>query len=116
MRISHEGKTPPHNVNTKRHEAFLRDLLVNLKDVEKEARIFFPKVAKENVITVLAINTGDVDTLVNWVCSARKHDIPLDNVLVFAGDPSAAAAAESLGLFSMNHKAFGKLPDSHAKQ
>lgn len=116
MRISHEGKTPPHNVNTRRHEVFLRDLFDNLKDVEKQARVLFPKVAKENVITVLAVNTGDVDTLVNWVCSARKHDIALDNVLVFAGDATTKAAAESLGLFSMTHKAFGKLPDSHANQ
>lgn len=29
---------------------------------------------------------GDVDMLLNFLCSAHEHNIPLDNLVVFGGD------------------------------
>lgn len=34
----------------------------------------------------MALNEGDADMLVNFVCSARAAGIPLDHTVVFAAD------------------------------
>ena len=116
-RIAKEGSSPPLPVNRHKHEKFLLDLLTHLPDLEKEAKTFFEKVvdAKKRVM-VMALNEGDIDMLVNFVCSAKHANIPIDNLVVIGADQSVVDVATSLNLHSFSHKAFGHLPSVHATQ
>ena len=116
-RIPHEGKTPPIKSNTDRHEAFLRILLDNIEDLEATAAPILRRAAgTSNVVIAMALNHGDLDTLVNFVCSATKHGVDISNIVVFGTDQLVVNVAKSLGLHSFTHKAFGDLPKKHAEQ
>lgn len=116
-RIPHEGKTPPIKSNTDRHEAFLRALLNNLEDLETVAEPILRRAANNNnVVVAMATNHGDLDTLVNFVCSAKKHNMDTSNIVVFGTDDVVVNVAKALGLHSLTHAAFGKLPKEHAEQ
>lgn len=87
-RIEKEGSRPPIPINREKHDAFLLALLENYADVERAASELLKKVAggKDKRVLVMALNEGDTDLLVNFVCSARAANIPLDNAVVFAAD------------------------------
>jgi hypothetical protein len=165
-RITKEGSYPPLPVNRNKHELFLRELLNNLPDLEKEAKKVLSAAADEKKrVLIMALNQvsglllllprasciqrarcrrgrqarrgaappvrhssregeddssvscvlmlilllalcmtltasvgfcqyiprgslaqGDVDMLLNFLCSAHEHNIPLDNLVVFGGD------------------------------
>lgn len=116
-RIKLEGSTPPMSINRGKHEKFLKTLYNNLEDLEKKAKSFFESVADEkNRVMIMALNEGDTDMLVNFICSAKQAQIPLDNLVVIGADQSVVDVATSLGLHSFSHPAFGELPSEHAKQ
>jgi len=116
-RIFHEGSYPPATYNTRKHEAFLLELFTNLPSLEKEAESFFSRVAdSKKRVMVMALNEGDIDMLLNFVCSADQAGISLSNLVVIGADQSVVEVAKSLKLHSFSHPAFGTLPSEHAKQ
>jgi len=116
-RIPHEGKTPPITFNTQKHERFLNTLLSHTKDLEKTAKPILHQAAdKDKNIIAMALNQGDLDMLVNFVCSAKKHDMDISPIVVFGGDEVVVNVARALGLHAFTHKAFGNLPKEHAVQ
>jgi hypothetical protein len=36
-------------------------------------------------VTAMVVNEGEIDLYLNFACSCRLHDIPMKNVIVFAG-------------------------------
>jgi hypothetical protein len=116
-RVAHEGSNPPAMYNTRKHEAFLLELFTNLPSLEKEAESFFSRVAdSKKRVMVMALNEGDIDMLVNFVCSADQAGVSLSNLVVIGADQSVVDVATSLKLHSFSHPAFGTLPSEHAKQ
>lgn len=71
--------------------------------------------AKQKPIVVLAVNSGVLDLVLNFLCSARRSNINLDTLLVFAGDPKVVTTMNSVGVASFHHEALGKFPDKAAK-
>ena len=115
-RIAHEGSHPPKIHNIRKHEAFLLELFSNLPSLEQEAGAFFSRVADtKNRVAVMALNEGDVDLLVNFVCSANQAGISLSNLVVIGADQSVVDVATSLKLNSFSHPAFGALPSEHSE-
>jgi hypothetical protein len=43
-------------------------------------------------VMVMALNSADTDMLVNFVCSARAANIPLDSTIVFGADQVGVCA------------------------
>jgi hypothetical protein len=115
-RIPHEGKTPPIQVNTNKHERFVRTLIHHMGPLEAAARPLLAQAAKDNFIIAMAVTQGDLDTLINFACSIRRRGIEVTNVVVFSGDEVVQNVARALGFYSLYHPAFGDLPKPHAVQ
>lgn len=82
-RIEKEGTYPPLPSNMRKHEEFLFALYKNLADLEKEAGEFLKKAADaDKRVMIMALNEGDIDMLMNFVCSAKLAKIPLNNLIV----------------------------------
>lgn len=69
-------------LNTKLHP-----LLASLLSIEAELVAMLERrgIERGDDITVLVTNEGEVDLLLNFVCSCRHHHISLNNIVVFAG-------------------------------
>jgi len=105
-------------INRGKHEGFLMELFNNLPQLEKDADALLHKASqgKKRGVLVMCMNQGDVDLLLNFLCSARDANIDLTNLVVFGADEKVADIAKALGIHAFSHKAFGKLPTEHAKQ
>lgn len=115
-RIANEGSAPPSMRNIRKHEAFLLELFSNLPSLEQEAEAFFSRVADtKKRVMVMALNEGDIDLLVNFVCSAKQAGVSLSNLVVIGADQSVVDVATSLKLHSFSHPAFGTLPSEHSE-
>lgn len=118
-RITKEGTTPPIPVNRKKHEKFLLDLFNNLPSLEKDAEAILRQASKgkdDKRVMIMCMNQGDVDMLLNFLCSARDAHVDISNLVVFGADEKVAQIAKSLGILAFSHPAFGTLPTDHAKQ
>ena len=80
---------------------------------------YFVKNAKnakkhKNTIIVMCLNAGMIDLALNFVCSCRKSDIDISNLIVFASDKATHETLTEFGLQSFWHEGFGKLPSNAA--
>jgi hypothetical protein len=85
-RNSEISKPPDLNARAKQ-ERFLKTLLMHLESLEAEAKSIMTEAADENNrVIIMAFNQGATDLFLNFLCSARRAGIPVNNVVVFAGD------------------------------
>ena len=59
-----------------------------------------------DTLVIMVVNAGELDLFLNLACSARKHGIPLDNFVVFAGGDSIIPTIESTGALGLYHRGF----------
>jgi len=73
---------------------------------------------KDGVVIVTAVNSGQADLLINWICSAGNHidgDI-LDRLIVFCMDEEMARIATHLGVAHYYSKEImGAMPSESAQ-
>jgi Nucleotide-diphospho-sugar transferase len=68
-----------------------------------------------SAVVAMAVNKGQSELLVNFVCGARSRQLDLSHVLVFATDGATAALASALGLRVFDVRgAFGDIPTEAA--
>jgi hypothetical protein len=48
-------------------------------------------------IILMVVNEGELDLLLNFACSSRGHNIPLDNLLIVGASKGIVAVAETIG-------------------
>lgn len=68
-------------------------------------------------VTVMIVNFGQSELLVNFVCAARSRNLDISSLLVFATDMETKELAESLELtVFFDEPNFGNMPKQAAKQ
>ena len=89
---------PPSLDQTRSSWSLLKRYLDSVDDVLADLRPILHRTAKDSTVVVMVCNHGQVDLLVNFVCSARQRDIDLSNVIVFATDRETESIVSSLGI------------------
>ena len=70
-----------------------------------------------NAVTVMVCNHGQSELLLNFVCSAKKRNLQLGSILLFATDMETKELAENLGLHVfMDKEIFGEMPKEAAQR
>jgi Nucleotide-diphospho-sugar transferase len=66
-------------------------------------------------VVAMAVNRGQSELLLNYVCAAKARNLDVSRVLVFATDPATAQLASGLGVHVFAVKgAFGNIPTKAA--
>jgi len=90
----------------------MKQLFKNLPLIESHVQMtlhshgFLAHERDHNTITVMVVNQGELDLLVNFVCSCVHHNISTSNVLVFAGSANIVPLIDAMGLMAVFHVAF----------
>lgn len=94
-----------------RHWGMMRTFLNNLDAALAELKPIAERSAVDNTIIVMTCNKGNSPLLINFVCSMKKRNIDVKNILVFAADRETKILSEGLGLnVYWNEKIFETLP------
>jgi hypothetical protein len=67
-------------------------------------------------VVVMTVNDGEMDMISNFVCSCRRHNIPTDNFLVFAGSKDILTSLEAMGVMAVYHEDFAKVSKKASAQ
>ena len=70
---------------------------------------------KKKGIIILAVNSGVLDLVVNFLCSCKSAGIKPDTLLVFAGDTGVKKAMESMGVATFYSKHLGDFPSTTSR-
>eukprot|EP00804_Cyclotella_cryptica_P000987 CCRYP_012341-RC/>CCRYP_012341-RC protein AED:0.07 eAED:0.07 QI:286/1/1/1/0.83/0.85/7/369/700 len=98
------------------HREILAIYLENLKDMQNELKSTLQRIAVDNTVVVMTVNKGQIELLMNFVCSARSIGLDLKNVLLFPTDQFSKDIADGLGLATFyNDKLMKPLPSEEAK-
>lgn len=89
---------PPELFETKQHWNMLQRYFDTLNDVTKELNAILKKIAIDNTVVVMVCNFGQIELLMNFVCSSRARNFDLSNVIVFTTDQESTDIATGLGL------------------
>lgn len=128
VRISHRKGTQAgltnryagdmHADHTDKHEmplAFMQDRQLL---VDKFKKIMGdpvdPVSGERRVAFVMLANSGMIDLIMNFMCSARSANIDLKDVVIFVGDQQSADIIANLGLTYFMHPSAGAMPKKAA--
>lgn len=67
------------------------------------------------VVTIMVANSGVMDLLLNFMCSAEAAHIDLSSIVVFVGEEEHSVLVQSMGAKAVYHPALGSMP-KHAAQ
>jgi hypothetical protein len=76
----------------------LSTYLQNLDDTLAELQRVAADVAKDNTIIVMTVNHGQVELLMNFVCSCEAKGVDISALLIFATDQETVELARGMGL------------------
>lgn len=76
----------------------LAPYLQNLDTTLEELSPIAESVARNNTVVVMTVNHGQVELLMNFVCSSRAKGVDISPLLVFATDQETKELAEAMGL------------------
>ena len=82
--------------------------------MKAELSTILKRIARKQTVTVMCLNQGMLDLVLNFICSARHHNIDIGNLVVFAADKATHELVTSFGVRSFHHAGFGKLPKNAA--
>jgi len=111
----------PSKENSQRHSQRIKQYLETSEHVLAVLKPIVESISIENTIIIMTVNSGQVDLLANFVCSAKRHKFDISNVLVFSTDPNAHKIVLGLGIASfyddknflnLSHKAAQRYGDS----
>ena len=107
-----------HADHTDKHDmpqAFMQDrqVLIDMF-LTKMGNPIDPITGERRVAFVMLANSGMVDLVINFMCSARSANIDLKDVVVFVGDQESADIMENLGLMYFMHPSAGMMPKQAA--
>ena len=88
---------PPYHETTKQFWLRLQQYLGDLDNTLDILRSVLKKVAVRNTIIVMMCNFGQVELLLNFVCSAKRRGLDTSSVVVFATDQETATILNNLG-------------------
>lgn len=107
-----------HADHTDKHEmpqAFMQDRQLLIDSFRKVMGEPIDQVTGERrVAFVMLANSGMVDLIINFMCSARSANIDLKNVVIFVGDQQSADIMTNLGLTYYMHPSAGAMPKKAA--
>jgi hypothetical protein len=93
----HAGPTPSEK-QSKLFRTVLGRYLDNLDRVLEKLRPVVSAAAMNNTVVVMTCNFGQSEILMNFACGARRRNLDLSPVVVFAADPETRDLAMGLGL------------------
>jgi hypothetical protein len=88
----------PNRYQTVEYWKTLSPYLQGLDDTLEELRPIVERVAKNNTVIVMTVNHGQVELLMNFVCSSQAKGVDISSLLVFATDEETKELAEAMGL------------------
>ena len=98
--------------NLRSYLSTYKTTLQKLKDITKT----IVKKHHKNTVIVMTCNLGQVDLLINFICSSKTRGLDTTNVLLFATDKETHAIAQGLGLASYyDEQVFGDIPKTEAR-
>ena len=65
---------------------------------------------ERRIVTIMVVNSGVLDLLLNFLCSARAAKIDLSDTLVYVGQQSDIPLVQSLGLKAIHSNSLGDIP------
>jgi len=98
-------------------------LPIFLKSLDKAIAALILKVGdpflpdgSRRAITIMVVNEGVLDLLMNFLCSCRSAGIDVSNgrVVVFIGQEELSTVIEDMGVVSFYHEALGPIPKQAA--
>jgi len=120
---SADGRLPLEK-NRQTGRAFLSALWASLPEIDtklypmlRTASDASRRLGLEPHVLVMAVNSGNLDLLLNFVCSLRANAMGevVDTLVVFAADATAAAALEDGGISTFIHPALGSFGKQAAR-
>ena len=98
-------------------EEMLLDANRMKKDIITKLKVVLEKLSprKSKPIVVLAVNAGVLDLVLNFLCSARRANLDISSLLVFAADAGVVDVMSTLGIATFHHEAFGTFPKNSAR-
>ena len=98
------------------HEQNMLNLLSSLENVQRELRTVLQTLKTEKGVIVLCINKGYIPLFRNFICAAKKIQMDLSSLLIFATDEASHTIAKQLGIVSFYSKTlFDNVPSAHAQ-
>lgn len=104
---------PPKPVLTREAFAVLQEYLAVKASVvgDLEAMMERDSMNKKNFVVIMVCNQAHAEVLLNYVCSARAVQMPLEKVLLFATDRETYELGNDLGLTTYyNEQLFRQMP------
>jgi len=89
---------PPAISDARKSWDMLKNYLESLDDVLNELKVILEKIVINNTVIVMVCNFGQVELLMNFVCSAKSRGFDLSNILVFTTDEQSTELVEAMGL------------------
>ena len=89
-------------------------LMCSVDEVEKELKPVLQKAARDNIVITMTMNAGMTDLLLNFICSAKKLNAALDQLVLFPTDDDAVGVAKNLQVAHYRHASFGDFPKEEA--
>ena len=83
-----------------KHQSRLHDFVSSFKEIVKEIHPIAENIVRDNTVVVMVVNLGQIDLLINFVCSARNRQLDIGNVFVFAVDKECYEITKKIGLTS----------------
>lgn len=95
----HNDFDPPARKDIDKGIDILQNYLKNLDSSLEELKPLVEKVAtRKNTVTVMVVNFGQSELLVNHVCASKSRGLDTSSILVFATDVESKELATELGL------------------
>ena len=85
-----------------------------MDEVEKELKPVLHKAARDNIVITMTMNAGMTDLLLNFICSAKKSNVAVDQLVLFPTDDDAVGVAKNLQVAQYRHASFGDFPKEEA--
>ena len=114
-RDKHHEQLATFLVAEKKVEAALKPVLARAAAASPPSSVAYKRRCRKCVL-VMCINAGNLDLMLNFLCSARRSQIDISNLVVFVGDQHCQSALDALGVATFHHPALGTFPEasSHA--
>lgn len=91
-----------------RQHEYMLNFLANLPDIAKYVRDTLENngIVRGNDIILMVVNMGEIDLLLNFICSCKKHGIIIFNIVVFTSSHEVLSLVESNGMVCISHRSF----------
>jgi hypothetical protein len=89
---------PDLNRDTRKLWSMLQIYFESVDEIISELKPILSKIAIHNTVIVMVCNFGQSELLINFVCSAKRRNLDISNIIVFTTDQETTDIATAMGL------------------